>query len=966
MRSWSRSIALALLALLTGSCAGDGPTAPARSTLVTRTAEAHLPVRISEIHYDNTGTDTGERIEVSFPTGTDLTGWSVVLYNGANGQSYLTTALTTGAVSACTGEAEGRSVVVLSYPVNGIQNGAPDGMALVNAAGTVVEFLTYEGTFAATNGPAAGLTGVDIGVAQVGTEAIGSSLQRNADDTWRATLGENSFGACNSGETNEEPAEVARVEVTPATATIIAAGSVALTAAAFDDEDAPVAGAAFIWTSRDPDVATVNGAGLVSGVAPGTVYVVAAVENGQRDSALVTVEPAGGLPPVRISEIHYDNFGTDQNEGIEVEGPAGASLEGWSLVLYNGNGGAPYNTRALTGTFADQCDGRGALAFFYPTDGIQNGSPDGIALVNAAGEVVEFLSYEGTMTAVGGPANGLVATDIGVAEGTSTPVGHSLQRRPGGTWDAPAPNSFTVCYGQTPPPPPSTITFSGRVVTDPALPVGFEDQVFATLRDGAGIVVPTTFTWTSETPSIASIDANGVLRALAAGSAVIRATAEDGTTATYTLPTRVATASATALYGDHAEFGEPVDGDPADDLIVRRSTFVSSFNPLRGIPNWVSYNLEATHFGGEDRCDCFTFDPELPASVARYTTADYTGAGAAAGYGIDRGHLARSFDRTSGSLDNATTFYFSNIIPQAADNNQGPWAAMENFLGDLARFSDREVYIIAGASGSKGTVKDEGRITIPSAVWKVAVILPRDRGLADVTRWDAAEVIAAIMPNDPGIRNVDWNTYRTTVDAVEALSGYDLLSLLRDDVEIALESGTQPPVAAVDGPYAAYAGDPVAMSGAASTDADGDALSYAWSFGDGATGAGAAVQHTYAAPGTYVVRLVATDVRGLADTVETTAEVTAIPPAVGIARAVRSVEQLLAGGHLSRGEANSLLAKLSAAQRQVEAGNLTPVAGQLGAALNELDAMVRSGRLGAADAAATVEILERVLGVLGG
>ena len=54
------------------------------------------------------------------------------------------------------------------------------------------------------------------------------------------------------------------------------------------------------------------------------------------------------------------------------------------------------------------------------------------------------------------------------------------------------------------------------------------------------------------------------------------------------------------------------------------------------------------------------------------------------------------------------------------------------------------------------------------------------------------------MPNDPGVRNVDWQTYKTTVDAVEALSGYDLLALLPDKIELAVESGTHAPVAAVD------------------------------------------------------------------------------------------------------------------------------------------------------------------------
>ena len=43
--------------------------------------------------------------------------------------------------------------------------------------------------------------------------------------------------------------------------------------------------------------------------------------------------------------------------------------------------------------------------------------------------------------------------------------------------------------------------------------------------------------------------------------------------------------------------------------------------------------------------------------------------------------------------------------------------------------------------------------------------------------------------NEPGVRNVDWNSYRTTVDAIEAVSGYDLLALLPDKVESAVERG---------------------------------------------------------------------------------------------------------------------------------------------------------------------------------
>src|SRR5699024_9721167 len=107
-------------------------------------------VVISEIHYDNAGVDTGEAIEVQAPVGTDLTGWALVLYNGSNGGVYDTDPLPTPVPDA--------GVVVVDYPANGIQNGSPDGVALVDADGTVVELLSYEGELTATDGPAAGLT----------------------------------------------------------------------------------------------------------------------------------------------------------------------------------------------------------------------------------------------------------------------------------------------------------------------------------------------------------------------------------------------------------------------------------------------------------------------------------------------------------------------------------------------------------------------------------------------------------------------------------------------------------------------------------------------------------------------------------------------------------------------------------------------------------------------------------------
>lgn len=869
-RTAHAAVILATTFLVFGPSASEFPRF-ARSRVA---AQAAPPtVRIAELHYDNTGTDSGEAIEISAPAGTDLTGWSIVLYNGADRAAYNTRTLT-GVVPASCGA---RGVIVATYPTNGIQNGSPDGVALV-APGGLVEFLSYEGTFSGAGGPANGITSTDIGVTEVGTEPLGLSLQRNGDGSWKAAA-THTFGICND-EDPLPPNEVASVVVEPDSATIIEGGTRRFTATAYDNATQPIAGVVFTWSSSNPSIVSIDSSGLATGIVAGEATITATAPNGVSDSAAVRVDappPPPEPPTVRFTEVHYDNLGTDANEAIEIEGPAGRDLAGWSIVLYNGTNGAAYSSRALSGTIPAGCGDRGVFVLFYPQDGIQNGSPDALALVDATGSVVEFLSYEGTMAAVDGPAGGMVSTDIGAAE-ISSRAGLSLQRHPDHHWSL-AQNSFGLCNG-TPSAAGSTISITGRAGGDAVLPVGFEDQLFAAKTDAAGAPVPTTFTWSSATPAIASVDQDGVFRALAPGTAVLVATAADGTAGSIALPTHVAVASTTALYAGNVEFGVPFDADASDDFIVTYPQFVASYNPRLGTPNWVSYELDPTHYGTEDRCDCFTFDPSLPPAFTRYTTADYTGAGAFHGYGIDRGHLARSFDRTSASLDNARTFYFTNIIPQAADLNQGPWADLENSLGNLARTGGKEVYIVAGVAGSKGTIKDEGTIVIPASTWKVAVVMPHDTGLAQVADYRDLEVVAVNMPNDPGIRNVDWETYRTTVDEIEALTGYDLLSLLPDKVESAVESGTRPPFARTDGPYASSEGSAISMSAAESFDPNGTVVNYLWNFGDGTTASGSTVNHVYTQDGEYTVTLIVTDNDGLNDEITTTATVSNVAPSI--------------------------------------------------------------------------------------
>jgi len=138
-------------------------------------------------------------------------------------------------------------------------------------------------------------------------------------------------------------------------------------------------------------------------------------------TVLPPIKEATNPPVIWINEFNYDPPGTDAGEFIEIAGPAGHDLVDYSLVLYNGANNSTYETIPLSGTLDDEGCGFGALAF--SASGIQNG-PDAIALIQGGTGVVQFISYEGTVTAVNGPSFDYQSMDIGVEQDNSS---HTVQ-----------------------------------------------------------------------------------------------------------------------------------------------------------------------------------------------------------------------------------------------------------------------------------------------------------------------------------------------------------------------------------------------------------------------------------------------------------------------------------------------------------------------------------------------------------
>lgn len=232
-----------------------------------------------------------------------------------------------------------------------------------------------------------------------------------------------------------------------------------------------------------------------------------------------------------------------------------------------------------------------------------------------------------------------------------------------------------------------------------------------------------------------------------------------------------------AIYHSHVEFGTPYDASTANDYVIHRRTHSLSHNCSQGGPNWVSWNLNKTHFGDAARSTSFTSDAGLPSGCYRVVNSDYTNSG------YDRGHMVRSEERTWSSSDNAATFVMSNVLPQFHDLNGGPWLGFETYLQGLAQNSNKEIYVIAGPRGNAGTLLGAGKVVIPTHTWKIAVVMPYGQGLAQATSTGSLQVIAVMMPNVTGILGASWTSYKTTVDNIEYYTKYNFLDKLPDSVE---------------------------------------------------------------------------------------------------------------------------------------------------------------------------------------
>ena len=236
---------------------------------------------------------------------------------------------------------------------------------------------------------------------------------------------------------------------------------------------------------------------------------------------------------------------------------------------------------------------------------------------------------------------------------------------------------------------------------------------------------------------------------------------------------------------EHLALGNPSKAKndirfPSDYLMIKKQ-YVLSYHRFNGIANWVAWHTDSTWLGEIRRTNNFRADSTLPEKWYHVNEKSFRHSG------YDRGHMCPSGDRTNTQHDNSMTFLMTNMIPQAPNNNQGPWAALEIYCRELVK-QGKELYIYSGGVGSKGFL-DSGRVNIPQKTWKAVLVL--DAGENDIKRiTDSTRIIAVEMPNDNSVigKYDDWKKFRVTVDEIETETGFDIFSGISKSIQKKIES----------------------------------------------------------------------------------------------------------------------------------------------------------------------------------
>ena len=230
------------------------------------------------------------------------------------------------------------------------------------------------------------------------------------------------------------------------------------------------------------------------------------------------------------------------------------------------------------------------------------------------------------------------------------------------------------------------------------------------------------------------------------------------------------------IHCKHFFYGYPY-GAPASNDLVMRDLYVLSNNDDTKFADWVAYKLTLHEVDGALDLDRNWRSEEWLAGEETLEASDYTSASSTSDY--DRGHQA-PLGSFKNSVYASQTNHLSNITPQKANLNRGPWVKLEGNIRTLVQMN-RLAYVMTGPLYERNMAdlpKANEEHKVPSGYWKV-VIVP--------TGSKTFEHAAFIMEQESG-RKDDVKSKTVTIDDVERRSGLDLLWELEDGLEASTEA----------------------------------------------------------------------------------------------------------------------------------------------------------------------------------
>ena len=206
--------------------------------------------------------------------------------------------------------------------------------------------------------------------------------------------------------------------------------------------------------------------------------------------------------------------------------------------------------------------------------------------------------------------------------------------------------------------------------------------------------------------------------------------------------------------------------------IVKHSYYTLEYSEKHEQARWVAYELCKTDVDcKQKRSNNFKADQAVPSGSAGLL--DYRGSG------YDRGHLVPAGDMKRSKLAMSESFLFSNISPQRAAFNRGPWKALEGTVRNWAK-QHGHLYIVTGPILTDSLPKlKNSKVSVPNRFYKALLCSDTASGKP----WKSiAIVMAQNAPTKPFPQQV------ISIDSLEVLTGIDFYKSIEDSFQNEFEN----------------------------------------------------------------------------------------------------------------------------------------------------------------------------------